>query len=140
MHRRFPRFILVGALNTVFGYGVFYLTLAATGHPQLSLAIATALGALFNFRSTGCLVFGRSETRLIMRFLAVYAGLFILNAAALDGMSRTGLAPALAQAALLGPMAALSYLLNASLVFAGIDAARERKIISPTPGEPRESP
>ena len=56
--RPFARFLVVGVVNTLFGYGVFCLALWATQQPTLAVVISTVLGVLFNFRSTGVVVFG----------------------------------------------------------------------------------
>lgn len=113
----FPRFLLVGVLNTLFGYGLFCILLLATGRTTLSLAISTLLGVLFNFRSIGGLVFGSSDPRRLGRFVAVYAFLFVLNAAALTTLQSLGVPPALTQAGLILPLAALSFGLNRRFVF-----------------------
>jgi putative flippase GtrA len=115
--RRFVRFLAVGALNTAFGYSVFYLLLAITGHSIASLAVATVLGALFNFRSIGSLVFGSSDPRLLMRFIGVYAAVFLVNAAGLRMLEGLGVGSALAAALLVPFVAALTYRLTRDFVF-----------------------
>ncbi len=121
----FARFLIVGLLNTVFGYGVFCGALALTGHAILSLALSTVAGVLFNFRTIGGLVFRSADQRL-GRFVGVYAFLFLLNALALAGLRRLGVPPALAQAGLVFPLACLSFHLNRRLVFGA--TAREDPI------------
>lgn len=120
--RAFPRFLLAGFLNTLFGYSVFYALLSATQNATLSLAVSTLLGVAFNFRSIGALVFGSSDPRRMKRFACVYAFLFVANALALAGLQRLSIPPALAQAALLLPVAALSFDLNRRYVFGGAGA------------------
>ena len=111
------RFLAVGLLNTAFGYGVFFAALNVTGHTTLSLAISTTLGVLFNFATTGRLVFANRDPARIWRFIGVYAVLFAVNAAALIALERLGLGAAFGQALLLGPLVILSFLLNRALVF-----------------------
>lgn len=113
----FARFLLVGLLNTLFGYGVFCGALALTDHAMIALTIATVAGVLFNFRSIGGLVFQSSNPRRLGRFVGVYAFLFVLNALALAGLQGFGLPPAVAQAGLLLPLSLLSFHLNRRLVF-----------------------
>jgi putative flippase GtrA len=115
--RRVVRFVAVGALNTAFGYSVFYLLLALSGHSIASLAIATIFGMLFNFRSIGGLVFGSSDSRLLTRFIAVYVVVFIVNAAGLRALELLGVGSALAAALLIPVMAALAYRLMRDFVF-----------------------
>jgi putative flippase GtrA len=119
----FPRFILVGLLNTLFGYGLFCAALTATGAATLSLAVATVAGVLFNYRSIGSLVFGETGSQRLWRFIGVYALLFVLNALALTILQGLGARPAFAQAGLLPLMAAASFVLNRRFVF---PAAQDR--------------
>ncbi len=113
----FPRFALVGVLNTLVGYAIFCAALQATGHAASAAAASTALGVIFNFRSIGWLVFGSSDLRLLGRFVLLYVLLFSLNVGALRLAQGLGVGPALAQAALIAPLACLSFLLNRSFVF-----------------------
>jgi putative flippase GtrA len=56
----FARFLLVGVLNTIFGY-FLYGTLILIGLDyKLAVLLATILGVLFNFQTTGRLVLGLS--------------------------------------------------------------------------------
>lgn len=114
---RVARFLVVGAVNTVFGYGVFYLLLRGGLSPTPALALATVIGVSFNFVTTGRLVFGNAEPGRIIRFVSVYAIVFAVNAALLEAAIRIGFGAATAQALLLAPCVALSYLLNRTLVF-----------------------
>ena len=111
------RFVAVGLLNTAFGYGLFYLLLGLTERTMLSLAIATAAGVLFNFATTGRLVFANRDIRRLSRFIGVYVVIFAINAVALVALEALGMRAAAGQALLLAPLAVLSFLLNKVLVF-----------------------
>jgi putative flippase GtrA len=113
----FPRFLLVGLLNTLFGYGLFCAVLAATQRTMLSLTVSTILGVLFNYGSIGALVFGARGSRRLWRFVGVYAVLFVVNASVLLMLQRLGASPVVAQAGLLLPLAAMSFALNRRFVF-----------------------
>jgi putative flippase GtrA len=115
--RRFARFLLVGAVNTLFGYGVFFMALSLTGHAILSAAISTAIGVLFNFRSIGVFVFQSSDNGRLLRFVLVYAAVFAANAAGLGALQWLGVPAAAAQACLLPALAGMSYLFNRAFVF-----------------------
>ncbi|PPD46599.1 MAG: polysaccharide biosynthesis protein GtrA [Methylocystis sp.] len=119
---RFARFLVVGVGNTLFGYGVFYLLLGAGLAPTPALALATLIGVVFNFFTTGRVVFASADSTLLWRFACVYVVVFVVNAALLEWVVALGVAPAAAQALLLAPCVALSYLLNRTLVF---NVARE---------------
>jgi putative flippase GtrA len=57
---KFARFLLVGVLNTIFGY-FLYGTLILIGLDyKYAVLLVTILGVLFNFQTTGRLVLGLS--------------------------------------------------------------------------------
>ena len=114
---RFLRFLVVGALNTAVGYGLFLAALAIMPTPFSALVLSTVLAILFNFRTTGGLVFGVRDPRLLWRFFGVYAIVFMYNAAGLAALQQTGLRPWLIGLLLLPGGVAVSYLLNRGFVF-----------------------
>ena len=69
----FVKFILVGILNTLFGYAIFAVLLFAGLHYSLAVVLATIAGVLFNFKTTGVLVFKNHNNLLIFKFVAMYA-------------------------------------------------------------------
>lgn len=115
---RFARFLVVGVVNTLFGYGLFYALLGVGLAPTPALALATIAGIGFNFFTTGRVVFANADAARLWRFACVYGAVFLVNDALLELAIRTGLAPAPAQAVLLLPCVALSYVLNRAFVFA----------------------
>lgn len=114
---RFARFLVVGVFNTIFGYGVFFVLLQAGNSPTGALALATIIGVIFNFFTTGGVVFANVEASRLWRFAAVYGLVFIFNATLLEAAVRLGVPAASAQALLLAPCVALSYFLNRAFVF-----------------------
>ncbi len=114
---RFLRFLVVGALNTAVGYSLFLVALAVAPTPFTALVASTILAILFNFRTTGALVFGVRNPRLLARFFGVYAVVFVYNAAALAALQQAGLRPWLIGLLLLPGGVAISYLLNRRFVF-----------------------
>jgi putative flippase GtrA len=111
------RFLVVGAVNTVVGYGL-YLGGLWIGLPyQAALVAATVLGVIFNFFSTGGLVFANRAPGLIVRFAAGYGVTLAVNLVLLTLLVRSGVSKALAQAILLAPMVIASFLVNKYLVF-----------------------
>jgi len=85
--------------------------------PELALLLASVMGVLFNFFSTGRLVFGSGDRRLLFRFCAVYAAIYLLNAAALRALIEFGISPLLAQALSLPFVAIIAFGLMRTLVF-----------------------
>lgn len=111
------RFLLVGALNTVVGYGVFALMHWVGFHYGIASTIATIVGVIFNFKSTGTLVFQSSDNTLIFRFVLVYAFVLCVNLLGLTLLERVGISPYIGALALILPLAVLAYTLNARYVF-----------------------
>ena len=114
---QFIRFLLVGVLNTLFGYGCFALLLHFSLHYTVAMLLATVLGVLFNFKSTGALVFGSRDNRLIFRFIASYVVVYFINVFGIMLFARVGLSPLMGGALMLPPMAVLAFLLNKKFVF-----------------------
>ena len=76
---RFPIFILIGILNTIFGYLLFSLFIFFGVHYTLAVLFSTCLGVLFNFNTTGKFVFKNKNNWLIFRFIAVYVLIYFVN-------------------------------------------------------------
>lgn len=113
----FIRFLLVGGLNTLFGYGVFFASLSLGAKNALALLLANVLGVLFNFHTFGKLVFRSHDYRRIVHFTLVYAGIYTANLGILELLNTVGLESRTAQAILIIPVALASWLLNKKLVF-----------------------
>jgi putative flippase GtrA len=84
-----------------------------------ALVAANILAILFNFVTTGSLVFGARDPRLLPRFFGVYAVAFVYNAIGLAVLENMGIRPWLGGLVLLPGSVALSYLLNQRFVFNG---------------------
>ena len=113
----FLRFIAVGVLNSAFGYGCFALLMFVGLHYAPALLLATIAGVLFNFKTTGALVFKSHDNRLILRFVASYAVVYLVNVAGLKLLTQLGLNPYYGGAVLILPMAALAFILFKRFVF-----------------------
>lgn len=119
MNRTFATYIMVGILNTAFGYSLFALFIFLKLHYSLALLFATTLGVLFNFKTIGRLVFKSNDNSLIFRFFAVYGVTYLLNVAGLRLLSYFNLNMYLAGAILILPMAVISFILHRGFVFRG---------------------
>lgn len=115
------RFLLVGVLNTIFGYGCFVFFLYLGFHYVIAILLSTILGVLFNFKSIGVLVFKSHDNRLIVRFFAAYFVIYLLNLAGIKALSYLNFTPAIGGAILVLPMAVTAYFLNKVFVFKKID-------------------
>ena len=117
MKDQFIRFLLVGVLNTLFGYACFAVFLYAGMHYTVAMLLATVLGVLFNFKSTGALVFGSRDNRLIVRFVASYVVVYLANVFGIMLFERAGFLPQVGGALMLLPAAVLAFFLNKKFVF-----------------------
>jgi putative flippase GtrA len=114
---RLLRFAAVGVLNTVFGYGVYALMLSVELGYAAASAVATVVGVLFNFKTTGVLVFDSQDNRLILQFIAVYVIVYCVNLTGLWLLNRAGVDSYTAGLVTLLPAATLAYVLNKVFVF-----------------------
>ena len=114
---RFVRFLLVGGLNTMFGYSVFSLCIFLGCHYILASFISTVAGMLFNFKTTGLLVFRNTNNSLIFQFAGVYMfvyGVNVLFLKLLDGITVNAY---VSGAIAVVPVALLSFFLLKKIVF-----------------------
>ena len=114
---RFVRFLFVGAVNTAFGYSTYVILLYIGLHYSAASLLATILGGIFNFFTTGRLVFANMDHRRFVRFCLVYAVSYVINVACLAIFDALGANMYLAGLPLILPMALLTYYLNKRFVF-----------------------
>lgn len=79
IHNRFIRFIFVGGLNTAFGLGIYCLMIWIGLSYIWATLISQVLGVLFNFMTTGTLVFENSDKKLIFKFILSYVLTYFIN-------------------------------------------------------------
>ncbi|MBF0477111.1 MAG: hypothetical protein HQK59_15065 [Deltaproteobacteria bacterium] len=72
---------------------------------------------MFNFKTTGNIVFRSNNNKMIIRFCSVYLFCYGLNHFSLTSLVLQGINALVAQASLLPLFVVLSYLLNKGLVF-----------------------
>jgi len=115
--KEFFRFVQIGVLNTIFGYGVFALVYLVTAQPNLSMITATIFGVFFNFFTTGRIVFGNRKASVLASFLLGYCVALGVNIVLLNVLLELGLNGLVAQALLLPITVVLSYLINSRIIF-----------------------
>ncbi|PPB81571.1 putative flippase GtrA [Albidovulum inexpectatum] len=108
---RLVRFLLVGVVNTAFGFGVYALLIWLALAPQLALALSWCLGVLWNFGTHARLVFDTTGLDRLPFYVASYGAIYVVNAGCLSALLALGLHPIAAQAVLVLPIAVLAYLL-----------------------------
>jgi putative flippase GtrA len=115
--RRFSRFIAVGILNTAFGYAVFALLVVLGMNASVALFCAMTLGVLFNFLTTGRLVFNNRDALLLGRFVLSYGVCYLVNISLLQIARGIGVGPIPAQGLCLILIVPLSFVLQSMFVF-----------------------
>jgi putative flippase GtrA len=117
LDNRFIRFLLVGVLNTIFGYSVFAFFIFINVHYAVAALFSTICGILFNFKTTGRLVFGSRDNSLLVRFFGVYGVTYVLGVLCLRVSTAYQWNILIVAAVLMPPMAVVSYTLNRVFVF-----------------------
>jgi putative flippase GtrA len=114
---KFIKFLFVGVINTLFGYSVYAIGITAGLTYVWALLISYILGVLWNFKTTGSLVFKNKDNWLIFKFALVYVATLFVNLICLKLLLAHGLGKYLAQGLLVFPVAVLSFVLFKYLVF-----------------------
>lgn len=117
MNNKFIRFIIVGMVNTAFGYSVFALLLYLNVHYSVAVLLSTILGIIFNFKTTGKLVFKVNNNILIFKFVGVYTITYFLNVIFLKVLNSYKISMFVAGGLILIPMSVISFTLNKKFVF-----------------------
>ena len=77
--RQFILFIIIGGLNTLFGYTIFALFIFCKLHYTIAVLFSTILGIIFNFFTTGRVVFKNKKNHLFFKFVLIYGILYLIN-------------------------------------------------------------
>lgn len=120
---RFTRFLLAGAVNTVFGFAVYVSSILAGTSVWIALLIANIAGVAFNFFTTGRYVFRSLLLSRFPRFVFTYLIVYIVNLQLIHWLLIWVPGRITSQAILTLPMALMSYLLMKRFVYSG-DAAK----------------
>ena len=111
------KFILVGGLNTIFGYVIYWGLLQLGFYFTIAAFFSTLLGIIFNFFTTGRLVFNSKNNALFFRFVFVYIFLYLISIAGISFIHNFGISYEIAGAIMIIPCAIISFGLNKNLVF-----------------------
>jgi len=114
---QFLLFLIVGGINTIFGYSVFALFIFVGLHYALAALVSSIVGVLFNFKTTGILVFKNHDNQLISKFISVYVVIYLINIIALKQLNSYCANMYYAGALLILPLAFCSFFLNKKYVF-----------------------
>lgn len=115
--RRFFKFLLVGGINTLFGYSLYAFFIFLNFHYSLAVLFGTVIGVLFNFKTTGKIVFKSSDNSLLFKFVGVYAVTYVINVSCLKVCDLFKMNMYFAGAILILPVALVSFMLQRRFVF-----------------------
>jgi putative flippase GtrA len=128
---QFARFVLVGVVNTAFGYSIFLLVYAATGNHHIAIAVALTAGVIFSFHSNRRIVFAEAGYRFFAAFVVSYAVIYAVNIMSVDILIAAGLSANLSQLITLPAIVVISFLANAHLVFRKEDSHQKAERYPP---------
>lgn len=120
------RFFVVGAINTLFSYIVYALLVVIGFHYTLATLISTVLGVVFNFFTTGRIVFRSLDRRRFFCFVLVYTFTYFVNILLLRWLvDELAMDKLIAGALVTLPVALLSYFLNSKWTFHVVENDKE---------------
>ena len=119
LNQKILRFIGVGFLNTLVGYGIYAVFIALGVRYLFALLAATIIGVIFNYFSFGRLVFNSNGSLgNFVKFIIGYTAVYFANAMGLTvAIYYLGLNPYLGGALCLPATAVLSWLFMQYWVF-----------------------
>ena len=111
------KFILVGALNTLFGYSCYASFIFIGLSYYIALFLATCVGIIFNFKTIGKFVFAKSDNSHFLKFIGVCILIYLVNVALIkiNGLFTDNLYLAGLMAII--PVAIISFICNKYIVF-----------------------
>ena len=114
---QFIKFIIVGVLNTIVGYGIYWAMLQLDFNFTIAALVSTLIGIIFNFFTMGRLVLNSENNVLFYKFVFVVIFLYLISIAGISFMHNFDISYEIAGAIILIPRAILSYILNKNVVF-----------------------
>jgi putative flippase GtrA len=116
-HNRLFRFLLVGGINTFFGYSIYALCLFSGLDYSAAYLLALIAGILFSFRSLGIYVFNNPDHRLFGRFLLFWLLLYGLNMIIIPEITNLGPNAYEAGLIMIAPNTIFSYMAQRNFIF-----------------------
>jgi len=117
LKKQIVSFILVGIVNTIFGYSIYALFIYFGLNYVTAVLFATMVGILFNFKTIGKYVFNSNKNTLLLKFFLVYIVVFLLNIGIIKLLKPLGYSDYISGAFAIIPSAVLSFVLNKYYVF-----------------------
>ena len=88
--KKFIKFLFVGCLNTLFGYLMYVIFISTPLKREYALLLAYMVGVLWNFKTTGVLVFKNNNNKLIFKFISAYVITYFINLLGLNFVNSAG--------------------------------------------------
>lgn len=107
----------MGAINTLFSLTLYWIFVYFGVHYTLAVFISSMLGILFNYKTTGKLVFENDSNKLIFKFFTVYFFTYLLSVGGLKLLFMMGFDKYNGAIIIAIPMAVISFFLNKRFVF-----------------------
>ncbi len=117
IENKFIRFLFVGGLNTLFSVTVYSILVYIGLQYYIAVFVSNILGILFNFKTTGTLVFKNKSNKLIFKFFAVYLFTYFISVGSIKLLLSLGFDPYTPVVIIAIPMAVVSYFLMKKFVF-----------------------
>lgn len=111
------RFIAVGVLNTAFSYLLYAGLVLARIDYRVALTICSVVTIVWNFNTTGRLVFGNRRQVLIFKFVGGYGLIYLVNLGLIILLAQFGVGELARQAMALPVVVLCSFALNRGWVF-----------------------
>lgn len=115
--RQFLLFLVIGAMNTLFGYSCFAFFIFLGFHYAIASCLAYCFGIIFNFHTLGKIVFKNFNLKLIFKFVGVYIFLYCLNVTIIKSLQVFSSNYYLTGFLAVMPVAMVAFLLNKYVVF-----------------------
>jgi len=116
LDEKFLKFLFVGFLNTAFSYFIYALFVTIGLKANLALFFQYIIGVLWNFKTTGTIVFQNKNNKIIFKFILSYIFTFLINSVLLAILNKF-INDYLAQAILILPIALISFIILKKWVF-----------------------
>lgn len=117
LQSNFLRFLLVGGLNTLFGFSVYALLALTEVSTWIILLISNFIGMIFNFFTTGGLVFFDVSILRMPRFITCYISIYLIYLSLINWLEPIFESRITAMALIVLPVTVLSYLILKFFVF-----------------------
>jgi len=114
---QFCRFLLIGAINTIFGYGAYTFLVILGIDYRVALTIATVLAVLFNYYTNGSFVFRNKGRKVLLKFILSNVAMYIFNQALLITFVNLGIGKLISQALIIPVIIIISFVINKKWVF-----------------------